>query len=242
MTAHDDIRLLLLWDIDRTLVDIGALSREIYETAFAAVTGRPLEQLADMTGRTERAILVDTLALHDVHDAEEQFEVFYQALAEATDGLRDRIRSEGRQLDGAVRALAAFADTTVVQSVVTGNIRPIAVTKLKAFDLAGYLDLDVGGYGSDDAGRAALVRLARERAQRKYGTALHPGHVVVVGDTAHDIVGAHEAGAAAVGVATGGTTLDALNAAGAEVVLPDLTDTAAVIDAVWRAAGRRSPD
>jgi hypothetical protein len=29
----------VLWDIDKTLVDIGGISREIYAAAFTAVTG-----------------------------------------------------------------------------------------------------------------------------------------------------------------------------------------------------------
>jgi phosphoglycolate phosphatase-like HAD superfamily hydrolase len=234
VTALEHIRLLVLWDIDRTLVDVSAMSREIYATAFAAVTGRPLEHFADMAGRTERAILVDTLALHGVDHAEEQFDVFYQALAKAAADLGDRMRTEGRQLDGARQAMSAFARRGVLQSVVTGNIKPIAITKLEAFDLTTHLDLEVGGYGSDDAERATLVRLARQRTQRKYG--ISPSAVVVVGDTVRDIVGAHSAGAAAVGVATGRTSLGELAAAGAEQVLPDLADTAAVIDAVARAA------
>lgn len=50
------VRTLALWDIDHRLLSIGSLSAEIYAEVFEDVTGRPLEQLADMTGRTGRAV------------------------------------------------------------------------------------------------------------------------------------------------------------------------------------------
>ena len=49
--------LLVLWDIDHTLVSICGVGREIYTRVFEQVTGQPLVHLADMAGRTEQAIL-----------------------------------------------------------------------------------------------------------------------------------------------------------------------------------------
>jgi phosphoglycolate phosphatase-like HAD superfamily hydrolase len=107
--------------------------------------------------------------------------------------------------------------------VVTGNARAIAVTKLEALDLAEHIDFEIGGYGEDGADRAVLVGLAIQRAERKYGVRFDPRRVVVIGDTPHDIKGAHDNGAVAVGVATGGSSAEELTAAGADVVLADLT-------------------
>jgi phosphoglycolate phosphatase-like HAD superfamily hydrolase len=120
----------------------------------------------------------------------------------------------------------------VAQSLVTGNIRPIAHEKLSAFGLGGWLDFEIAGYGSDGGARSMLVRLARERSEAKYGKAFAAKRVVVIGDTQHDIVGALDSGVVAIGVATGRTTADELTAAGAQVVLPSLADTAAVMHAV----------
>ena len=55
---------------------------------------------------------------------------------------------------------------------------------------------------------------------------------VVIGDTPLDIEAALASGARAVGVATGGYTAGELAAAGAHAVLPDLTDTDAVLAAL----------
>jgi phosphoglycolate phosphatase-like HAD superfamily hydrolase len=227
--------ILVLWDIDHTLVTIGGVSREIYANAFEEVIGQPLREVANMTGRTERAILAETLALHGVSNPEAQFDDLYAALARAADKLRERMRAAGRRLPGAVEAIAALAKRTVVQSVVTGNVEPIAITKLEVFDLAERLDFEVGGYGSDGDTRPPLIRRAWQRAQDKYGRTFKPDRVVVIGDTPHDMSAAREVGVRAVGVATGDSTVDELAAAHASVVLSDLTDTTAVIRAVYGA-------
>jgi phosphoglycolate phosphatase-like HAD superfamily hydrolase len=236
MTANPHQSNLILWDIDHTLVTIGTVSREIYEIAFEEAVGQPLREVADMTGRTERAILTETLALHGVSNPESKFDDFFAALARAADKLRERMRSAGRRLPGAVEAIAALAEHNVVQTVVTGNIKPIAVTKLEVFQLSEHMDLEVGGYGSDGDTRPPLIRRAWLRAQHKYGCTFEADRLVVVGDTPLDVAAAREVGVHAVGVATGSSTVEDLMAAQADAVVPDLTDTEAVIRAVYRTA------
>lgn len=236
MTTSLNQTALILWDIDHTLVAISEVSREIYAKAFEEVIGQPLRKLADMTGRTEQAILIDTLALHGVSDPESKFEDFYAALGRAADKLRERMRIAGRRLPGAKEAVVALAEYNVVQTVVTGNIKPIATTKLEVFQLSEHMDLEVGGYGSDGDTRPPLIRQAWQRAEHKYGRTFEPDRLVVIGDTPLDVAAAHEVGVHAVGVATGSSTVEDLMAAKASIVLPDLTDTNAIIQAVCRVA------
>lgn len=223
---------LILWDIDHTLIDVGSVSREIYAQAFLEVTRQPLQRLADMTGRTEKAILVDTLALHGVPATPEILERFYAALADAASGLRAGMRAEGRRLPGAHDAISALSQHGVVQTVVTGNIKPIAIAKLEVFDLARQIDFEIGGFGSDDGVRSTLVRYAWRRAELKYGLRFRAGRVVVVGDTRHDVQAARETGVRSVAVATGSATVDDLASAGANAVVADLADTESFLNAV----------
>jgi phosphoglycolate phosphatase-like HAD superfamily hydrolase len=70
--------------------------------------------------------------------------------------------------------------------VLIGNIRPNAVTKLSVFGLDGYIDFDVGGYGSDDEARANLVGIAQARASARHGQAFDKRTTILVGDTLWD--------------------------------------------------------
>jgi phosphoglycolate phosphatase-like HAD superfamily hydrolase len=178
-----------------------------------------------MVGRTERAILAETLKLNDVSDVSDALiSSFYSALGVAAHALEGKLRASGMALPGAREAVSAFSTSEVVQSLVTGNIQSIAKVKLEAFELCGgSLDLEIGGYGDDGSDRAELVRLARERAEAKYGITFPGKRTFVIGDTPLDVKGAHDAGAFAVGVATGSSSVDVLEGAGAELVIADLT-------------------
>ncbi|MEY9861536.1 phosphoglycolate phosphatase [Catenulispora sp. GAS73] len=223
--------LLILWDIDHTLVSIRGVSRDIYARAFEQVVGRQMEHLADMTGRTERAIITETLSLNGV-DPNTSFDAFYAALGEAARSLEPAMRQHGAALPGAAEAIASFAGGNTVQSVVTGNIRSIALTKLEAFGLHQHIDFAIGGYGDDGSDRAELVRLAVERAEATYHRGFKAEHAVVIGDTPHDIRGALDNGALPIGVATGSSGIEELAAAGADIVLPSLEDIAQVHAAI----------
>lgn len=220
--------VLVLWDVDHTLIDAGGLSRDLYAAAFRAVTGRELGGLAGMAGRTERAILTETLALNGM-DGEFPLADYYAALGASARDLVPRMREAGRALPGARESLAALAAQGCAQTLVTGNIPAVAEAKLRAFDLTGHLDLAVGGYGDAHADRAVLVRDAWSRAEAAYGVRYEPRRVVVIGDTPHDVRCALDTGALPVAVATGGSPAATLHAAGAELVLPDLTTLPAAL-------------
>ncbi len=211
------------------------MSRALYSRAFERVVGRALDELADLTGRTERAIVVETMWLGGVTDPEPLLPAFYLAMADAARELQGTMRARGHALPGARQALAGLVAAGVVQSVVTGNLRPVAETKLAAFDLTDHLDLDVGGYGDAAPDRAVLVTLAVAQAEAARDVVFPRHRVVVIGDTIHDVKGALDAGVRPVGVATGRDSAAELTAAGAAAVLADLTDLSALRLAVFGA-------
>jgi phosphoglycolate phosphatase-like HAD superfamily hydrolase len=230
------MRRLVLWDIDGTLVNTGQLGRDAFSEAFQVVTGRAPERAAEtmveMAGRTDHEIALEFLALHEI-DGHAHLPAFSDALAAALAAKEAEIRTVGKALPGAEAALAAVGRSPgVVQSLLTGNIEPNAAVKLAAFGLDVYLDFDVGGFGSDDAHRPNLVAVARRKAKEKYGIEFGPASTVLVGDTPLDVAAGIQGGARVVAVATGPFGPEQLRAAGAGVVLSDLRDTAAVLDAV----------
>ena len=227
---------LVLWDIDGTLVNTGHVGRDAFSDAFQVVVGRApdraAEVMVEMAGRTDHEIALEFLALHQL-DGHAHLPAFSDALADALAAKEGEIRRLGRALPGARAALAALADAPgVVQSLLTGNIEPNAALKLAAFGLDAYLDFAVGGYGSDDPHRPNLVAVARRKARAKYGIEFGPPSTVLVGDTPLDVAAGRQGGARVVAVATGPFGRDELRAAGAQVVLPSLEDTDAVLEAV----------
>jgi phosphoglycolate phosphatase-like HAD superfamily hydrolase len=129
----------------------------------------------------------------------------------------------------------------VVQSVLTGNVRPNAFAKLSAFELEPYIDFDVGGYGSDDSVRSNLVAVARERALAKYGIAFDHNTTVLIGDTTRDVRAGLDGGARVIAVASGIDSVEDLRDAGADAALPDLCDTDSLV-AIIKSFGLPSPE
>jgi phosphoglycolate phosphatase len=225
-------RLLVLWDVDYTLVDSDGIGRQIFETAFGALFGRPMPQPGSMSGRTDRAIALEVLALAGVAEPEATLGPFHDLMAAHAAGLAELVAQRSRVLAGAAEAMSALAALDVVQSLLTGNMRPLAEVKLGPLGLTEHLDLAVGAYGDAHAVRAELVHIARDRAARVYGCDFSGEATVMVGDTPLDVGAALATGARAVGVATGQFTAEQLAAAGAHAVLPDLADTDRTLAAI----------
>ncbi|GAA1946346.1 HAD family hydrolase [Kitasatospora viridis] len=225
--------LLVLWDIDHTLIDGGGVARRAVEAAFRRATGIPLSWELTYQGRTEIAATTELLRAHDLEPADGLMGSYLELLvAEMRDRAGD-LADEGRALPGAREALAALAGLAGVrQSVLTGNLLALAELKLAAFDLTEHLDLRLGAYGEDAYERTDLPAHAFDRAERVLGRRFTGPETVIIGDTVRDVHTAHAVGARAVAVATGLVPAAELAAAGADVVLPDLADTAAVLAAV----------
>ncbi|MEU0560602.1 haloacid dehalogenase-like hydrolase [Dactylosporangium sp. NPDC006015] len=224
--------VLVLWDVDHTLVDVDGLGREAYDLAFFRRYGRPVTAQPPMAGRTDRAIAHDVLRLNGAPTSEEHLEGLRVAAETAFDELAHLLPVRGRALPG---ALAAVMSASGVQSVLTGNLRRIAEVKLGPFGLVEHLDLDAGAYGWSHTVRANLVGIARAAARDRYERSFDGLRTVLVGDTPLDVEAALATGAGVVAVATGRYTVEELAAAGAHVVLPDLSDTGGVGDAISRA-------
>jgi phosphoglycolate phosphatase-like HAD superfamily hydrolase len=177
--------------------------------------------------------MIEMLQVNGIEPSEQHLVEFSQALINVLDERADKVPDSGHPVPGAEAALAALKDTPgVLQSVLTGNLKPLAVAKLTAFGFDKFLDFDIGGYGWDHVERGHLVDIARRRAAEKYGAVLDATSTILIGDTPRDIEAAHVGRAVAIAVATGLSSPTELEAAGADRVLPDLGDTGAVVRAV----------
>jgi phosphoglycolate phosphatase len=224
---------LILWDIDGTLIRGGSIAQRVFASAVERVIGRAADSHGVvMGGKTDPQIAHEILVALGVEPAEAHGHistVIEHLEADLAAGAAE-LRRDGYVLPGVVAVLSALAgDPAVVQSILTGNTGANAAVKLGAFDLARYVDIDVGAYGSDDADRRRLVPIAVERARRLRGFTGSSGDVWVVGDTPRDHECAVAGGARSLLVATGRIGRAELEACGADAVLDDLADLDAVL-------------
>ena len=214
--------MLYLFDIDGTLIGGDGSGRRAFERACHDHMGilGALEHLR-LDGMTDPLILDSVFRHH--HDraptAEETraiFDVYVRHLeAEVAAGLYHVKPAVHETLD-----LLEGRGATI--GLATGNLEAGARIKLQRGDL--WRRFAFGGYGSDAALRADLVRVAIERGVARAGRSFMRDEIWVIGDTPKDIAAAHDAGARAVAVATGWYTIDQLREAGADVAHPTMAE------------------
>jgi phosphoglycolate phosphatase-like HAD superfamily hydrolase len=219
--------MLYLFDIDGTLIGGDGSGRRAFERACAGPLGVP-HALAHLRldGMTDPLILDSAFAEHagrkpTADEAAAIFDAYVGYLeGEVAAGLYDIKPS----VDETLRWLESRG---AVIGLATGNIERGARIKLARGDL--WRRFPFGGFGSDAADRAELVRVAIERGAARAGRMLQREEIFVIGDTPRDVAAAHAAGARAVAVATGGHDLDELRAAGADEVYPTMREWCAVL-------------
>ena len=231
---------LVLFDIDGTLLLSGGAGVRSMTRAFESIFG-VADAFAGMViaGRTDTYLLSAAMAragLPDTAEAHARFHASYLPI------LAGEIREQGNGrygvMPGVEPLLAALQERDDVHlALLTGNYEQAAKIKLAHFGLSHFFEWGVFGEESPDRNVLGLIALARAEARSVPAAALEKP--VVIGDTPDDIACAHAAGALALAVATGSYSVEQLREAGADIVLPDLSDTEAVLETI-RARRRRA--
>jgi phosphoglycolate phosphatase len=229
--------LLLLWDIDGTLLQRASLEHaQALLRALAAVHGQHVPDTDSVVkaGYTDAAIARELLVSAGLAPPaiDARADDVLAACCDAFDELCPPDLSE-RVAPGIPELLAALAGRPdeFRFSLVTGNFERVARLKLDRAGIGGYFPPGQGGFGSDSEQREDLPPLARERA----GPPPWPrDHTVVIGDTPRDIACARADGLRVIAVATGPYPVEAL--AGADAVVADAGALAPVLDDLSRAA------
>ena len=225
--------MVLLFDIDGTLLQSHGVGRRSVAAALEAVVGGTYDFSGlPFSGKTDPQIFREVLegaaraGLEADPDAAQAFQEAYVREMEA--GL-PHATIEG--LPGAVDLVRRLHADGVALGLLTGNIETIAYDKIGRIGL-GRDVFPFGAFGSDHADRNELPAIGARRACEHLGLDLEGEDVVVIGDTPRDIACARAFGAVAVAVATGHYAADELG--DADVVLETLEafDLEAVLEAV----------
>ncbi len=230
--------MLLLFDIDGTLVTSGGAGRRSLARAFLDVTGVDgAMEGVHLGGSTDPTIIADAFALNVGRPPRglEEIDAIMDRYLVHLEAELARTRDQYRVLPGAADVVAGAAGSgRHAVGLATGNVEAGARLKLMPGGL--WERFKFGGYGSDSASRPELVRHGILRgqtyAESRLGRRFELEDVVVIGDTERDVEAARAAGVRVVGVLAGSLDPDAL--AGAQ---PDLLVDSLAEEAFWRLIG-----
>jgi phosphoglycolate phosphatase-like HAD superfamily hydrolase len=238
------VSVLVLFDVDGTLIDSAGAGREAIEGALREVYGTagPIDA-TPFDGLTDPWIvrsLLEAAGLERPRIAAGLDRLWESYLGRLAESLRART-GRLRILEGVAALLDALALEEAAVGLLTGNIEAGAVRKLEACGLGRRFPF--GAFGSDAEDRDALPAIALERACAVAGRSFAPERVWVVGDTPRDIGCARAGGVRALAVASGRYTVDELRACGPDEVAASLGDTPRILGTLTgRAASPQARD
>jgi phosphoglycolate phosphatase-like HAD superfamily hydrolase len=228
--------LLVLFDIDGTLLSAGRAARESVLAALEGIYGwksdadAPRRGRYDFSGKTDPQI-VRELVSEEV-GADRCEEHLARALERYLEELSRRLTPEAVIPKPGIPALLArlASEPRVQLGLLTGNLERGARLKLEPPGFNRYFPF--GAFGSDSADRYTLPAVAVERARGHGGRDYAGKAIVIVGDSVHDVACGRPLGVRSVAVATGPTPAERLAAESPDALLPDFSDVDAALRAI----------
>lgn len=221
------MKILLIWDIDGTLINCKGVGRRAMNAAFERIYGiQDGFDAISMAGRLDRRIISDAMAYHQVkvHDINMFYKTYGRALLDEMQRLKPYVH------EGVIEILEETERSgKVLNTVGTGNCKVGADMKLDFTGLTSYMKL--GGYGSEHELRAELIKAVISQSQSMLGKTFDKEAIYVVGDTPRDIQAGKDNGVKTIGLLTGGYTREDLDQYAPDAVLSSLQDK----DAFYRA-------
>jgi phosphoglycolate phosphatase len=216
-------RIAILFDIDGTLLVTGGAGAASWRLAFDELYGIP----ADIGKFTDAGMTdpdVGRKTFEAVLNRKPERKEFTRLLERRLHYLHTTVAESEhyRVLPGVEELLPKLIEGGYLLGLVTGNVEAAAHIKLHRAQLNRFFSF--GGYGSDSTDRGELTKIALKRASLVYGEPVPAAQAIAVGDTPHDVEGAHAAGIACVGVGSDKFTVDQLRKAGADYAIASLVE------------------
>jgi len=179
--------LLILIDLDGTLVSCGLIPRQALTNALFQHTGKMVEfGYSQLAGLTDPLIIDGALERLAVPESQWNelnpriLKTYLNILAECYPRATDQIL-----YTGVVELLDYLHDCGLRVGLISGNSQRGAGIKLKPFNLKQYFSFGV--FGSDHAERDNLPLIALRKVSRKFNEKYVPDRVVIIGDTVRDV-------------------------------------------------------
>lgn len=190
--------ILLIWDIDGTLMSSKGIGRRAMDSTFKRLYDIESGfKNVEMSGRLDYQIIRDA---HDNHSIPSyDLSRFYEAYEIE---LKDEIKSDTKAsvLAGIIDILERNNEN-IYHILGTGNCEIGARLKLSHVGLDHYFR--VGGFGDEDKDRWQIIEKGYNLARSYYNIDFKKSNTYVIGDTPHDINCAKRMGVKSIAVATG---------------------------------------
>lgn len=220
--------ILLLWDIDGTLIVSQGAGVRAMERGFRQRFGLPCDLgKVDWAGRTDSWITGEVLRANGIPVTPENVQAYLEAYLTA---LPEELAAgtQGQVLPGVIELLEAVHHRPgVAQGLLTGNLRRGAEFKLTHYKVWHYFEF--GAFADDSPRRNDLGPHALRRARERHALDFVPERTFIIGDTPHDVECGRVIGARTIAVATGHYSVAQLQACQPTAVFENLTDTAAFL-------------
>ncbi len=183
--------LLILVDIDGTLISPGMAPRQSLGEAIRRITGRNIDfEVHHLAGYTDPGIVVNALERLGI-SAMERDGIVDRILAQYLEILAKLYPNSNEKyiFPGVIDLLNYLQNARYRVGLITGNMEKGAAIKLKPFGLLDYFSFGV--YGSDHHDRDQLPLIALQKVRQRFNENYSPAQVVVIGDTIRDVWSAH---------------------------------------------------
>lgn len=214
--------IILLWDIDGTLIRSGGAGMRALTRAVTRCTGAE-EDLSSvyLAGSMDGDVFAQ-ICLPRKIDVEKLAEAYLAELPICMANARGLVPPGVRAVLDRTHSSPKFCN-----ALLTGNLVQGAQIKLRHFGLWDYFRF--GAFGNEARKRPELGLIAMAKAARHMGRPLPSENFWIIGDTPRDVAVAKACGFHCLAVGTGGGSPEEIQAAGPDVFFGDLSDTERVM-------------
>ncbi len=225
--------ILLLWDIDGTILTTGGAGEEALKDSIERHFGiRHTLEGIEVAGRTDKLIAMQVLQHFQKEQSMENISRFLDGYLDALIHRLPACEANGKLHPGVQDILEEIHTSrpNIMQGLLTGNLERGARLKLEHYNASNFFSF--GAFADDHHDRNQISAIAKQRAEGVFGLQFPSDQVFVIGDTPHDVACGQAIAARTVAVATGKFSAAQLKACGADFVFEDFSDTAAFFAAV----------
>jgi phosphoglycolate phosphatase len=227
MPTTDPSNVVILWDVDGTLIKHAPAMDDRHARAASHAMGQKAEKISTGLGYTDRQILVEIM---QNSGAEPTAAMVTIAMAELDAMTRSELAIKpATAITGVQEVLEELRNQGTRQLLLTGNTPARSEIKVASAGLGEYFDFADGFYGDVASNRFELTERARTALDAEQP--ISEQHLIIVGDTALDIHAARHASMRVIAVATGIHSADDLQLEEPDLLLQDFSNDGHLLNA-----------